>query len=113
MADVIVIGGGVIGLCCANALRQAGADVTVLERGTVGQGASLGNAGWITPSLSAPLAAPGVTAQALRWMLKSDSPLLVKPRLQPAFLRWCWRFWRSCSRPRYEAGLRATAQGRS
>jgi D-amino-acid dehydrogenase len=41
-------------------------------------------------------------------MLKADSPLLVKPRIQPAFLRWCWGFWRSCSRSRYEAGLRAT-----
>jgi D-amino-acid dehydrogenase len=106
--NVLVVGGGVVGLCCAHALRKAGAEVTVVDRGRVGRATSLGNAGWVTPSLSAPLAAPGVTAQALRWMLKGDSPLLVKPRIQPGFLRWCWRFWRSCSRSRYDAGLRAT-----
>ncbi len=106
--NVLVVGGGVIGLCCAYALRKAGADVTIVDRGQVGQATSLGNAGWVTPSLSAPLPAPGVTTQALRWMLKADSPLLVRPRLQPAFLHWCWRFWRSCSWARYQAGIRAT-----
>ena len=102
------MGGGVVGLCCAHALRRGGADVTVVDRGHVGQATSLGNAGWVTPSLSAPVSAPGVTTQSLRWMLKADSPLLVRPRLQPDFLRWCWRFWRSCSRTQYQAGLRAT-----
>lgn len=105
---VVVVGGGVIGLCCAHALRRSGADVALVERGEVGHATSLGNAGWVTPSLSAPLAAPGVMAQALRWMAKPDSPLLVRPRLQPSFLRWCWHFWRSCSPSRYQAGLRAT-----
>ncbi|MGH3112231.1 MAG: NAD(P)/FAD-dependent oxidoreductase [Gaiellaceae bacterium] len=105
---VVVVGGGVVGLCCAYALGKAGADVTVVELGKVGRATSAGNAGWITPSLSAPIPAPGVMGQALKWMLKSDSPLLVRPRLHPSFLRWSWSFWRSCSPARYGAGLRAT-----
>jgi D-amino-acid dehydrogenase len=106
---VVVVGGGVIGLCCAYALRRAGAeDVTVIDRGRFGQGASLGNAGWVTQSLSAPIPGPGVMAQALRWMGKPDSPLLLKPRVRRSFLLWCWSFWRSCSPERYRAGLRAT-----
>jgi D-amino-acid dehydrogenase len=106
---VVVVGGGVIGLCCAYALRRAGAEeVTVVERGHFGEGASLGNAGWITQSLSAPIPGPGVVAQALRWMGRPDSPLLLKPRVRRSFLLWCWRVWRSCSLERHRAGLRAT-----
>jgi D-amino-acid dehydrogenase len=104
---VVVVGGGVVGLCCAYELMRAGADVTVVERDHCGRAASLGNAGWVVPSLSAPMPAPGVTAQALKMIFKSDSPLRLRPRLDPDFLRWCWRFWRNSSQVRYEAGLKA------
>ena len=102
---IAVVGGGVIGLCAAHALAQAGAEVVVVERDRCGQAASLGNAGWVTPALSAPLPAPKVMGQSLRWMLTPDSPLLIRPRLSPSFLAWCWRFWRSSSPGRSRAGL--------
>jgi D-amino-acid dehydrogenase len=104
---VVVVGGGVVGLCCAHSLRRAGADVTILDRGECGQATSLGNGGWVTPVLSTPLPAPGVTRQALRWMLDPASPLLVRPRLDRAFLSWCWQFARHCTPGRFEAGARA------
>jgi len=104
---VAVVGGGVIGLACAWYLRRGGADVVVLERDRCGEAASLGNAGWITPGISNPIPAPGVTAQALRWMGKRDSPFLLRPRLDPAFAAWLWRFWRSSSRDAYLRGMRA------
>lgn len=102
-----IVGGGVIGLMCAHALRRAGAEVVVLERSRCGQAASLGNAGWITPVLSTPLPGPGVLLQGARWMLDPKSPLLVRPRLDPAFAAWCWRFARNCAAGRFEAGSRA------
>src|SRR4051812_16279175 len=46
-------------------------------------------------------------AQALRWMAKPGSPLLVRPSLNPAFLRWSYAFWRSTSPRRYRAGMAA------
>jgi D-amino-acid dehydrogenase len=104
---VVVIGGGVVGLCCAYELMRAGAEVTVVERDLCGRGASLGNAGWVVPSLSAPMPVPGITAQALRMILKSDGSLRLNPKLDPDFLRWCWRFWRNSTQERYEAGLKA------
>jgi D-amino-acid dehydrogenase len=104
---VTVVGGGVIGLACAWYLQRGGADVVVLERDRVGQAASRGNAGWITPGLSNPIPAPGVMAQALRWALEPESPLLLRPRLDPAFLAWCWRFWRMSRRAPYLEGMRA------
>jgi D-amino-acid dehydrogenase len=105
---VAVVGGGVVGLSCAFALKRAGADVTVYERGQVGEGCSRGNTGWICPGLSAPLPAPGVMGGALRGMLHRDSPLLISPLLGPSFLRWSWDFWRACSPEHYKAGLEAT-----
>ena len=104
---VVVVGGGVIGLACAWFLREGGAEVVVLERDSAGMAASRGNAGWITPGLSNPLPSPGVTLQALRWMLRSDSPFLLRPRLDPDFAAWLWRFWRSSARPRYLFGMQA------
>ena len=105
---VAIVGGGVIGLCAGYSLRRAGAEVVIVERDRCGQATSRGNAGWVTPGLSAPLPAPGVVARSLLWMTRGDSPLLIRPRPHADFLRWCWRFARSCTRSRYRAGLEAT-----
>jgi len=104
---IVVVGGGVVGLCCAYELMRAGAEVIVVERDGCGGATSLGNAGWVVPSLSAPMPAPGITAQALKMIFKSDGPLRLRPRLDPDFLRWCWRFWRNSTQERCEAGLKA------
>jgi D-amino-acid dehydrogenase len=93
---VVVIGGGVVGLCVAEALQHRGAQVTLLERGRCGAGASHGNAGWITPSHALPLPAPGVVLQALRWLPDPAGPLRLRP--SAAMVPWAWRFWRH-SRP--------------
>src|SRR5262249_14746818 len=68
-----------------------------------------GNAGWITPSISAPIPAPGLTWTSLKWMLSKDSPLYIKPTAVPAMARWLWRFWRFCNPRDHFAGLRAQA----
>ena len=62
---VVVVGGGVIGLCLAHHLAEGGAQVDVVERHHVGAGASWGNAGWVCESHSAPIPAPGVVRDAL------------------------------------------------
>ena len=90
--DVLIIGGGAIGLATALALLDAGRGVRILEAGAVGGGASHGNCGTITPSHAPPLAAPGVVAQALRWMFTPDAPLYLKPRIDPALGHWLLRF---------------------
>ena len=95
--DVLIIGGGVIGLATALALVDAGRGVRVLEAGTAGCGASHGNCGTITPSHAPPLAAPGVVAQGLRWMFTPDAPLYLKPRLDPALWAWLFRFAARCN----------------
>lgn len=95
--DVLIIGGGAIGLATALALLEAGRGVRILEAGAVGGGASHGNCGTITPSHAPPLAAPGVVAQALRWMFTPDAPLYLKPRVDPALWHWLLRFAARCN----------------
>ena len=106
--SVAVVGGGVIGLAAAWSLARRGEDVTVIERDRCGAGASAGNAGWVTPGLSAPIPAPGVMRQAARWMLDAESPLLVRPRPSLDFLRWSVRFARSCRPGPHRRGTAAT-----
>ncbi|MBN8735298.1 MAG: FAD-dependent oxidoreductase [Xanthomonadales bacterium] len=87
-SDVLVLGGGVIGLSCALALLRQGASVRVLERGDPGSGASHGNCGTLTPSHAIPLTVPGMPWKALHWMLRRDAPLYVSPK--PDWQRWRW-----------------------
>ena len=96
-SDVVVLGGGVIGLACALYLLRAGRSVTVIEKDRVGAAASHGNCGTITPSHATPLAMPGVIGQALRWMLKPDAPLRIAPRLDFGLLEWLLNFAHRCN----------------
>jgi D-amino-acid dehydrogenase len=94
----IIIGGGVIGLCAAYYGLQKGHRVTILERGAPDHDScSLGNAGMIVPSHFVPLAAPGVVAQALKWMWNPESPFYIKPRLSWDLPDWGWKFWRAAN----------------
>ncbi|MEI6605859.1 MAG: FAD-dependent oxidoreductase [Verrucomicrobiota bacterium] len=93
--QVIVVGGGVIGLCSAYYALKRGFSVTVIEREAVGgENCSMGNAGMIVPSHFTPLAAPGMISKGLRWMFNPESPFYVRPRLDPALMRWGWLFYR-------------------
>ena len=107
--EVLIVGGGAIGLASALALAVDGRRVRVLEAGSVGCGASHGNCGTITPSHAPPLAAPGMVLQALRWMLTPGAPLYIKPRMDPALWRWLLRFASRCNRRDW----RASALGRA
>ena len=95
--DVLVVGAGVSGLATALAVLNDGRAVTVIDAGRIGGGASHGNCGTITPSHAPPLAAPGVVAQALRWMFTPDAPLYLKPRVDPALWHWLLRFAARCN----------------
>lgn len=95
--NVLIIGGGAIGLCSAYYLQQAGAQVTVIDKGEFGHGSSWGNAGYVCPSHFVPLASPGIISQGLKWMLSPTSPFYIKPRLEWDFLSWAWKFRQSCT----------------
>jgi D-amino-acid dehydrogenase len=102
--EVVVVGGGAIGVCCALELAQRGAGVTLLERGPeLASGCSAGNAGLICPSHSTPIANPVSLRNGLRWMWKRDSPFYLRPR--PALMPWLARF--ALAARHWEEGARA------
>src|SRR5436190_24027191 len=91
---VLIIGGGVIGLCTAYYAARQGHRVTVIDRDRADdEGCSCSNARMIVPSHFVPLAAPGMVALGLKWMWNSASPFYIKPRLSWDLLSWAARFW--------------------
>ncbi|KPJ78921.1 MAG: hypothetical protein AMJ54_01315 [Deltaproteobacteria bacterium SG8_13] len=107
--EIIVIGGGVIGLACAHYLSVDGKPVRVIERETVGSGASHGNCGLIFISHLLPLCAPGVIRHELIRIFRRGSPLYVKPSPNLFRLAWLLRFAAKCNPQHLEHAVRARA----
>lgn len=98
-SSVIVVGGGVIGLCCGYFLSKAGHRVTIVDRDpSRRESCSDRNAGMIVPSHFTPLAAPGMVSLGLKWMLNRRSPFAIRPRPDAELVRWCWQFFRHANR---------------
>ena len=96
-AQVCIIGGGVIGLTSAYALVRAGHAVTVIDaRDSLGSETSFANGGQLSYRYVAPLADAGVPLQAIGWLLRGDSPLKLRPRLDPRQWRWMAAFMAAC-----------------
>ncbi|MFP4845088.1 NAD(P)/FAD-dependent oxidoreductase [Winogradskyella sp. PE311] len=95
--NVIIIGGGIIGLCSAYYLQKEGHQVTIVDQSNLDSGASYVNAGYLCPSHIIPLSAPGVMKKGIKWMFDTTSPLYIKPRLDINFLKWTWAFNKSCT----------------
>lgn len=105
-SDVLIIGGGSIGLNCAYYLLRAGRKVTLIDSGNIADGSSTGNAGHLVPSHIIPLAAPGVISQTIKWLLRpSTSPFAMQVSFAPDYLRWLLRFVRNCSQSNVDRAL--------
>lgn len=103
--DVVIVGGGAIGVSCALELARAGAQVTLLEAAsTLDVGCSSGNAGLLCPSHATPLASRAALRQGIRWSLSKTSPFAL--RLRPALLPWLARFLAATGVEREERSTR-------
>ncbi len=105
--DVLIVGGGVIGLACAHYVARAGRGVRVIDRGKAGEGASNGNCGLVFTSDLVPLCVPGAVRKELAGMLRGTSPLFVKPRLDLGLISWLVKFAAACRTDRLQASMRA------
>ena len=95
---VLIIGSGVVGVCCGHYLAQSGHRVCLLDRNNIGAGSSWANAGLICTSHCVPLSAPGVPRKVFAWMFRPDSPFHLKLRFDRNLLAWLWSFMRHCNR---------------
>lgn len=95
--NVLVIGGGVIGVACAHYLQEHGFRVTVIDRGKIGAECSRGNCGLVCPSHVLPLAEPGAIGSAAASILKPGGPFLIKPRIDLSMWKWMANFAKRCN----------------
>jgi D-amino-acid dehydrogenase len=110
MFDVIIIGGGIIGLTAAFRLSEAGRKVLILDRRGMAEEASRGNAGAFAFADVEPLASPGVIWKAPKWLLDPLGPLSMPPSYAPTMIPWLWRFWQASRPARHEAATAAQAR---
>lgn len=98
---IVVLGAGVVGTTTAWFLRQAGHEVTVLERQCgAAQETSFANGGQISVSHAEPWANPAAPFKVLKWLLREDAPLLFRLRADPQQWLWGLRFLRECTAAR-------------
>ncbi|MEQ8363758.1 MAG: FAD-dependent oxidoreductase [Cyclobacteriaceae bacterium] len=107
MSNVGIIGGGIIGLTSAYYLVKAGHKVTIIEKDSLKDGCSFGNAGMIVPSHFIPLAAPGMISKGIRWMFNSKSPFYVRPSLSPDLLKWGYLFYKHANQVNVDKAIPA------
>lgn len=106
-SDVLIIGGGPVGLSCAYYLLKSGRKVTLLDAKEIGKGSGSGNAGHIVPSHIIPLAAPGVVTSALKWMLDpAHSPFGMKVSLDPKYISWLLKFVFACNEANVQRSIK-------
>jgi D-amino-acid dehydrogenase len=108
-SKAVVIGGGIIGACCAYTLMRRGFDVSLIEKDTPGHAASFGNSASIGLASVPPLGMPGMLKNVPRMLLDPMHPLVVRWRHLPTALPWLLRFTRSMAPARVEAITSARA----
>jgi D-amino-acid dehydrogenase len=100
---VTVIGAGIVGVCTAWSLAEAGCEVTVIERNRgVAQETSYGNAGMMAPAYVTPWAAPGMPRKILSMLWARDAAVRFSPSFDPALWRWIARWLGECRVARFK-----------
>ncbi len=94
----LVVGAGVIGVCCALALQRRGIATTLIDRGEPGAACSFGNSGGFAAGGVGPHATPGTVRRIPRLWLDRDEPLALRLRHLQRLLPWGRRFVAAASR---------------
>lgn len=95
--ELVIVGGGIIGVTAAWYLVRDGWNVTVLDRAKIGAACSHGNCGLVCPSHVLPLTEPGAFKAAAKAMLSKDAAFRIKPRMDPQLWSWLWQFSKRCN----------------
>jgi len=109
-SEITVIGAGIVGVCCAAELTEAGFRVVLVDQAAPGiYGASKANAGHIAGASILPLASPDTFKNIPGLLLDRQSPLYIPLRYRLKIIPWLWRFALSCREQTFMHGVRALA----
>ncbi len=109
MAHLIVIGGGITGVTSAYTLAQQGHQVTLIEKNRyAGMETSYANGGQLSASNAEVWTHPSTLVKGLKWMLKSDAPLLMNPK--PSWHKLSWMAEFVANIPKYRDNTIATTR---
>ncbi len=103
--DVVIVGGGAIGLMCAYCLQKSGKTVTIIDKNDISDGSSFGNAGLLSAFKKAPLSSPGIVLDTLKLMLKGQSPVNIHPNFDLHLYKWLYKFAASSTQARLKKSL--------
>ncbi len=92
--DIVIIGGGIVGVATAALLAEAGREVLVIDRTGICEETSSGNAAALAFSDILPLASKGVMRKVPGWLLDPLGPFTIRPTYFPKMLPRLYRFWR-------------------
>ena len=104
---MLVVGGGIVGVCNALALQRAGYRVSLIDRGTPGRETSYGNAGVLSESSVAVLNSPGLLKALPKLLLGRSNGLRYSPLFVVKRLGWMLRFLSHCTPRHWRAAARA------
>jgi D-amino-acid dehydrogenase len=107
--NAVVVGGGIIGTCCAIELQSAGYATVVLEPQAIGAGTAAGSAGYLADSDIFPLASPDTLRGLPKMLFDPDSPLALNASRIPSMLSWGARFAAASRSSAFEHGTHALA----
>jgi D-amino-acid dehydrogenase len=103
---VIVLGAGILGVSTAWYLLEQGHDVTVVDRqADAALETSFANGAQISVSFCEPWANAGAPFKVAKWLLRDDSPLLFRPKLDPQQWRWGLSFLSQCTNAAFERNV--------
>jgi len=95
--NIVIVGAGIIGTCCAYFLQKEGHKVTVIDRNEPGTGASYGNAGSFSDYSVLSLNTPDIFLNIPYYLLSSNSPLSIKLNYIFKLMPWMMKFLSNCT----------------
>ena len=105
--DVIIVGAGIVGICCALSIIESGKSVRLIDRADPGQSTSFGNAGIISPWSIVPQSMPGLWKKIPAMLLKEDGPISISPSHLPKLIPWGLRFLKNGTTAKVKASSNA------
>ncbi|MBK4771246.1 MAG: FAD-dependent oxidoreductase [Pantoea sp. Morm] len=88
----VVVGGGIVGVCCALYLRKEGHQVWLIDPAAPGDSTAKWSCGQMAVSEVIPLSKPGILKRIPGWLMDQSGPLALRPAAVPAILPWFLRF---------------------